>query len=426
MINQETNRQQKQDYIWNTMAGLINAAEAVVMSMIVTRITGLADAGMLTIAFAVGNLLMPIGKFGIRNYQVTDSENRFSFAIYLKARMLTVVFMLLSIAGYVLYAFTKLQYGRDKIAIILAICMIYVVEAIEDVFGGYYQHRNRLDAGAKIFCFRWIGIMLVFPIALYTSRDLALTLWMCFGVSVMLFLILLKLFYPNICSEEDRHLVGIVRKSNLPVIGQLLKIAFPLFGIAFLSFYANNAPKYAIDACLTDEIQACYGFVAMPVFVIGLLNNFVYQPTLVPMSIEWEEKRYEKFRSRIIKQFGVIMIIMAVCLIGAALLGIPVLSWLYHTDLSDYKVELLILLVAGGFLALSGYLSVVLTIMRCQKDLLWPYCLVAVMALVILKWIVSKYGTIGAALCYMIFMVLLCLLYGIILAVRWRTQIDYE
>ena len=70
--------QKKRDYIWNTVAGLINAAEAVIMSMFVTRIIGLADAGRLTIAFAIGNLMMTVGKFGVRNYQVTDIENKFS------------------------------------------------------------------------------------------------------------------------------------------------------------------------------------------------------------------------------------------------------------------------------------------------------------------------------------------------------------
>ncbi|MBO5472326.1 MAG: lipopolysaccharide biosynthesis protein [Lachnospiraceae bacterium] len=414
----------KQDYVWNTAAGLINAAEAVIMSMIVTRITGLADAGMLTMAFAVGNLIMPIGKFGIRNYQVTDIDNIFSFSIYLKARMVTVTMMLIAIAGYISYAFFELQYGKEKIGIILAICMIYVVEAAEDVFWGYYQRQGHLYAGAKMFCFRWLGILIIFPISLYISKSLSKALMICFMVSFILFVIILYVSYPNICSDEDRHLKLFLTKSDLPIVGRLLKIAFPLFGISFLSFYVNNAPKYAIDACLSDEIQACYGFVAMPVFVIGLLNGFIYQPTLVLMAAEWEQKQYLKFGKRIIRQLLLISVILAVCLAGAYVLGIPVLSWLYHTDLTDYKAELLILLVAGTFLAISGYLSVVLTVMRCQKDLLWPYCLVAVTAAIVLKKTVSQYGTLGAAVCYMLLMLLLCLIYGGILIVRLkRTKI---
>lgn len=110
--------------------------------------------------------------------------------------------------------------------------------------------------------------------------------------SVLIFAVLLKLTFRAV-GREEVVLIGIIRKTDLKRIGLLFKITFPLFGISFLSFYVNSAPKYAIDACLTDEIQACYGFVAMPVFVIGLINNFIYQPVLVPMAVEWEKEQTE-------------------------------------------------------------------------------------------------------------------------------------
>ncbi|MBD5486914.1 MAG: lipopolysaccharide biosynthesis protein [Lachnospiraceae bacterium] len=410
-----TEKQLKQDYAWNTAAGLINAAEAVVMSMIVTRMTGLADAGMLTMAFAIGNLMLPIGKFGVRNYQVTDVENKFSFFTYLTTRLVTVLAMVIVLCGYLGYAAVGLKYGCDKIGIIFAICMIYAVEAWEDVIWGYYQKKGRLYAGAKMFCLRWIGILLLFPVALYISRDLKDALLWCLLVSVVIFLILLRVSYPKLCSEEDRFSRLLCKKIDLLQIGQLLKAVLPLFGISFLALFENNMPKYAIDAYLTDEIQACYGFVAMPVFVIGLLNNFIYQPTLVPMAIEWEQGRIDKFRKRITRQGVIIGVLAVVCLAGGYLLGVPVLSLLYHTDLSGYKGELMILLLASAFLALSGYQSVVLTIMRCQKALLLPHVIVALMAMVSLPVVVSRYGTMGAAICYMALMALLSLLYGGIL-----------
>lgn len=412
----------KKDYIWNTAAGLINAAEAVVMSMIVTRVTGLSDAGILTIAFAFGNLMMPVGKFGVRNYQVTDVQNRFSFSLYVKTRLFTVFLMIVAVLGYLVYASVYLKYGGCKIGIIFAICMIYAVESLEDVVWGYYQRRNRMDMGAKMFCFRWLSIFTVFLFGLKASKNLMITLFCCLPVSVFVFVLLLKLSYVRICTEDDKIIRLAIRKKDIGEMKELLIKVFPLFGISFLSFYVNNAPKYAIDACLSDEVQAYYGFVAMPVFVIGLLNNFVYQPTLVPMAVEWEQGQDVKFIHRVIRQMGVIGAISILCLAGAYAVGIPVLSWLYHADLSDYKQELMILLTAGGFLAVSGYLSVVLTIMRWQKALLWPYCLAAGTAVISLKRIVSCYGTTGAAVAYLCLMILLCFLYGVILAGRLKER----
>lgn len=69
----------KRGYIWNTVAGILNASEAIIMSMIVTRMMSLADAGILSIAFTIANQLVLIGKFGLRNYQVTDVGGSFLF-----------------------------------------------------------------------------------------------------------------------------------------------------------------------------------------------------------------------------------------------------------------------------------------------------------------------------------------------------------
>lgn len=80
----------KSNFIWNTLAGLVNAAEAVILLMVVGRTNGLEDAGVLTIAFAIGNLMMTIGRYGVRNYQVTDVEDRLSFGSYFTHRICTV------------------------------------------------------------------------------------------------------------------------------------------------------------------------------------------------------------------------------------------------------------------------------------------------------------------------------------------------
>ena len=191
----------------------------------------------------------------------------------------------------------------------------------------------------------------------------------------------------------------------------LLKVCFPLFAGAFLSFYIGNAPKYAIDAMLTDELQACYGFIAMPVFVIGLLNNFIFNPMLYKLSMMWNDGRVGQFVRKILLQSLIVAGITLVCIIGAFLLGVPVLSWLYNTDLAPYKAELLLLLLGGGFLGLSGLLNAVITIIRYQKSLMWGYAVVALLALVCSNRIVGMYGMMGAAVLYTLLMAILCVIF---------------
>ena len=138
------------------------------------------------------------------------------------------------------------------------------------------------------------------------------------------------------------------------------------------------------------------------------------------MANEWQENNLDKFKNRIRKQIWIIIGIAAICLTGAYCIGIPVLSLLFATDLMNYKRELMILLLAGLFYAISGYLGVVITIMRRQKFLIGIYGLVALTALLSLTKVVSIYGTIGAAIGHLGLMVLLCILYVILISIESR------
>lgn len=69
---------------------------------------------------------------------------------------------------------------------------------------------------------------------------------------------------------------------------------------------------------------------------------------------------------------------------------------------------LLVLLVGGGFLGLSGVLNAVLTIIRYQNALLVGYAVVAVLAFFMANPIVHMYEMMGAAVLYAALMSILC------------------
>jgi O-antigen/teichoic acid export membrane protein len=165
---------------------------------------------------------------------------------------------------------------------------------------------------------------------------------------------------------------------------------------------------------LSDYVQACYGFIAMPIFVIGLLNQFIYQPQLVRLATNLKEGMFTLFRRMIKRQLIIVLGLSVVCMAGAAVLGIPVLSWLYNTDLKDYFGELVILQVAGMFLAISGYLNIVLVTMRKQKSVLVCYLIFMIIAGIAMRPTVRIYGTMGAAIAYVFLLALMCVAFGVL------------
>lgn len=403
----------KKNYLFNTIAGFINAAEAVIMSMIITRTTGLTDAGYVTIAFAVGNLLMTIGKYGIYGFQVTDHSGEYSFYTYFRTRIITIFVMIICLLGYLLYGHTILGYSKSKTFIVLFIGLIYTVEALEDLLKAQYQYIGKLYVGALMFIIRWCVIMISFGTSVIITRCTELSLGISFAFSLIAFVICYYIFSSKYEIIPRKYIN--VRNSNMGQsykIKQLLVSCFPLFLSSFLSFYIVNSSKYALEKYMDAETQARFGFISMPVFIINLLNSFIYQPQLVSLTDDFADNP-TRFKKRIIRQYIIILFITAVCIAGAYLIGIPVLSFLYHTDLTDCKSEMLILLTGGGFLAVSGYQTAILTIIRRQKYLLWGYFPVSVLALIFVGPSVKKYGTVGAAFSYLIMIFILCLLYEV-------------
>ncbi len=394
---------ERDSYIWNMAGSMLMAFQSVIMLMILTRTLGLVEAGVFTIAYANANLFLTIGKYGMRYFQVSDVKNQFTFAEYRLSRVVTSAIMIAVSVAYTLYAAVSNGYTAEKTQVILWMCLFKVVDVIEDVYHGLYQRKNRLDVASKILTLRMILTIIVFGLGLVILRDLLLSLIIATILTTLLFILSIRWTYSGIQIGNER-----VEKRNILL---LLKVCFPLFAGSFLSFYIGNAPKYAIDARLTDELQACYGFIAMPVFVIGLLNNFIFNPMLFHISVLWNEKKVKAFVLKTIFQTGVVVLITIVCIVGAWLIGIPVLSWLYNTDLAPYKAELLILLLGGGFLGLSGLLNAVITVIRYQKSLMWGYAIMAVLAYIFSDRIVKQYEMMGAAALYTILMGGLCLIF---------------
>lgn len=387
---------------------MLLAFQSVIMLMVLTRVLGLADAGIFTIAYANANLFLTIGKYGMRNFQVSDVNGQFTFYEYLMSRIFTVSLMIAVSIVFVVYVGNKNGYSMEKSLIIIWMSLFKVVDAFEDVFHGLYQQRGRLDIAGKAMTLRLGTTILFFLTGLLILKNLLIVLIFITCFTGILLIVFTRWSYKLFERAVEK------RYSFYNVLG-IMKICFPLFLGSFLSFYIGNAPKYAIDGVLNDELQACYGFIAMPVFVIGLLNNFVFNPMIYKMSVLWDKGKKNEFLKKFIIQVMIVIGITLVCIVGAYLVGIPILSFLYNTDLSLYKYELLILLLGGGFLALSGLLVTVITIIRFQNSLMFGYIIVSILAYTLSKIAVEQYSIRGAAGLYAILTAALCFLFFIFL-----------
>lgn len=401
----------KKAFVWNTVSGLVMAFQSVVMLMILMRACDVYTAGVFTIAYANANLFLNMGKYGVRNFQVSDVRHVFSFHDYAAARAASSVAMMVCAGAYLAWSAISFGYDLNKTLIILFMCVFKLVDAVEDVYHGDYQRCGRLDVAGKVLTLRLVSTIAVFGGLVIGTADLLVSLEISTFYAIVF-------FFVSVWHVRRRY--GMPEKSAFVVastqLKTILKECFPLFLAAFLLFYIGNAPKYAIDACLGDAEQAYYGFISMPVFVVSLLASFVYSPIITSVSRMWGEGDKKSFTRVFAQQMLIVALITIACNVATLIAGVPVLSVMYNTDLSPYLLELIILVSGGGFLALASLFTLGITIVRQHKKLIWGYVGVSLLALLASPWIVQNYGITGASWEYLALMVALSVWFGTVFA----------
>ena len=446
------NKNEAGNYIWNAIGGMLNAGQSVLVLIIVTRVCGLEAAGLYSIAFATGNLFMYLGNYGVRNYQVSDVDEKFPFRSYILHRLLTVALMLLAAAVYCAYSLLRGAYSPAKTMTVAAMCLLKAIDCLEEVLEGRLHQRGRLDLAGKMMTVRLlvsIGGMLAVLVAtgnLLTATNAAIIL--AAAAVILMAAACRKTLLPLQPAPElvadvgnagaapgaaaknrgaatspaaaTSAAVSAARRGALRDAAVLMRVCFPVCAANFLSFYLINAPKYAIDAAMNETAQAQYNFIAMPVFVIQLLGMFVYQPVLVRMTLSWNSADQKGFLRDFLRITAGLLIIAALCLGGAYVLGIPVLSALYATDLSALKPELLLILAGGVFLAMNSFYSAVLTLMREQNRIPFMYLAGAVLSLILTPHFVEISGIMGAVISFVLIMAIVCALLSAQFALAYK------
>lgn len=394
IIAPSKNNIERRTAIWNMVSSILGAAQSAIFLLVVTHVCDAVYAGIFSIATTLGYQIIAIGSYGMRNFQATDVKQKYKFKEYLLSRYFTSIAMFIFLIGYVWIK----DYNTEKALIILAFGVYKAVDVIEDVFHGEFQRYNRLDIGAISMTIRYVISFLVFAVVLITSHNL---LFACICEAVISILVFIILTYEVI---KPRKILSV--KGALKHTGWLLRDCFPLFIGGFLYLYVCNAPKYAIDNCLSQESQMYFAILFMPVFVVNLLSSFVYRPLLVRMAICWNEKRNKEFWHMVMTQIALIFVLTILGILGAYLCGTQILSLVYGVDVNPYRNCLVLLMFGGGFAALIGFLINVLTVMRLQTLLLLGYMVASVAALIVSNPIVSNLGIFGASVLYVGLMVL--------------------
>ena len=389
----------KRDFIWNLIGTSINSFNSLFFMIVINHINLKSEAGVFTYAYSLICLFFILATFYNRVYQISKSD-KFSSKDFILYRVLSsiltviIVFLFSIINGYNLF----------KLSVIMLICLFRMIEAISDAVYGVLQYKGYLYKSGISLSLKGIIGLIGFTLVDYFTKSITLAL-------VSLIILNLAFFYFYDYKNVKEYLSGKASFNNILLI---LKETLPIFIYSFLAMYVANICKYMLDYFDTEEAQNIFGIIFMPSTVIGLCSAYIVVPIITNLNDLLKSKKYKEFNKLVSKMMIILVGVGMVAIIGAYILGIPVLNVLYGMDLSNYKNLLLLVLVGATFYTLANVYSQVLVLLHVHKMQTLIYVVMSIVSTLICFFLISSYKLSGSVYSYVIFMFILLILYLIL------------
>lgn len=398
----------KKNFLWNMIGSGVFAAVSMLLSFFIIRVMGEDIGGVFSIAITLSQMFAYIAYFEMRTYQVTDVRRRFTFAEYHGAKLVLCILMMVVCAGYVAYK----GYEPQKLIVILLMCVYRMIDGYADLYEGTFQQEGRLDLTGKSLFFRTVLSAGVLVVTVLCTHNMIMSVLAAVIAAVAGVLVFDVLILREICPLAMRF--GKLR--------EVICACFALFAGSFLWTYILSASRIAIDANMASNYQSYYQTIFMPVSVINLFVTFILKPALTTLSENYDKRRDKEFFAQVIRITACIAGLTVVCMAGAYLLGIPVLSALVGCDLSPYRGVLVLLMAAGGLNSASYFMYYLLSIMRKPKSILFGYVTASLLTTLIASPLVRSQGIYGAAVSFLLTVLYLSMAFLVLIFLAFRSR----
>ena len=390
------------DYVLNTLGLAAWGALFPILSIIATQLAGAEQAGMFSMAFTTATLLLYVGNYGVRTYQVSDIDEADSFASYQVQRILTVIIML--IMGWLWCAIKG--YDQDMTLITWGAFGFRAVDALADVYEGRLQQTGKLYLSGVSQAVRSVLGIVVFFLLLLVTRNLVIA---SIGMAISAVASFVLLSMPLAFLETPKS-----RSADRLEIVELFVECFPSFAALFLFALIETVPKFAMEGVLPYDSQVYFNAIYFPAQAILMMVGFVYKPQLVRIASVWADKSQRaRFDVTVFAMLAVCAVVTVVMLFVFGAVGVWLNGVMYGVDFEPYRMAQYLMIVAGGFSAGIDFLYQVITVLRRQAQATVTYFVSFVLVVLAAIILIRLVGFDGAVYSYLAVMVALFVMLGV-------------
>ena len=314
-------------------------------TVLAVRLGSFDTAGVYAVVISFCNIFYYVALFGIRNYQISDVEGRFSEGQYSGARIICAATAFLSCAVASLW--------RSDAAYVVGCYVLYMVfklgEAYTEAYFSVLQIQRRYGRIFFSYALKALLPVTAFTAVIYRTKGI---LEAIAAMTVAYFLVILL-------DLRDQRSFAAPRPQWKGCLGILGKCV-PLFLISLTVPVMNYITRHAVEDVLGYYSLGQYASLSSVIVVMSTMAGAVFL-VLIPEVSEWWKTRG---RQRILRLFLRISLLMVLTGLLAVLVGrlwgAPVCSLIFGTGILE-SIDLLIpLLVTASVLMAKSFFSCML------------------------------------------------------------------
>lgn len=392
---------------WNSFGSSIYLFFQWLITYLVTRLLGFHDAGIFSLAMAIGAVAFAISLYGVRGYQVSDLSGKYSERIYILSRFVTSLVAVIGVGVYGLLS----HYDTYMLLCILTYTLFKMTEAHVDVYHGIIQKAYRMDLIGKSFILRGIVGSVVFIVCAYATHS---PLWSIVAMAAVSLMIVLTYDRPNAKSiVHHKH-----SEHHSRTIYSLLVECFPLAVYSLLASTIVAVPRVILEQMRGSELLGIYASVAIPAVIIQVVAGFIFAPLITVFAEHYHKKDISSFTSLFVKTLLVILGISVVVVIAGWLVGDFGLKLLFGQSIAQYTYLFIPVLILSAVTAISWFIGLLLTVVRNFTGLIIPSIVGFLICLMLSRSWIEAYSLNGVSLVLIVALLVQTIL---MLAFLWRS-----
>lgn len=382
---------------WSMVGFTVFAVTNWGMQIVLAKLGGAAQLGTYALGVAVTTPAITLAQMNMRGVMVSDVARKHPFLDYFVARLLAVSAALVFFGGIGFGG----AYEAAAAWVIFLTGIGVCVDSVSDVCYGLMQSRERM---------RWIGISMaakgILSITLLggvfaATRDIVAAVGGSITASFLVAFLFDVRLTNRLLREEgaaplgpDLRWIGRASWSSVAVI---FLTSLPLGVTLWLNSLSANLPRYYLERSFGAADLGIFSALAALIVVGRTVVNALGQAAHPRLAKLYRAADYGGFRRLSLQLLGIGALLAVAAPLVAALIGPPLLRFIYTAEYAAHNDLFILILAAGGLTYVSSFIGYCITSAGYLKvQVAWAIA-VLVAALVASAYFIPQEGLVGAA-----------------------------